>query len=376
MIKPKITIIVPVYNAEKKLPACFSCLLGQTLTQQLLHLTFIDDCSTDNSVQILNEFALTHSNVTILHTLHNTGVAGNARNLGLDALTTPYVMFLDADDVYTSDACEILLSALEKNNADLASGYCKRVDEYGRILSEKPIGYGDLQPRITKLPEQLADEFVLRDSFWCKIYKTDLIRKNNLRFPVGTPAEDLFFLYSYILCCSKAVYTAQHIYNYTQNSASVMSCADRTFYRGIAHCYHDMQDLFAAYGAADVFPLVTEGILEYHLRGMSRSRRMSVKDIAAVLPDWQWLFEFDRAQGRLQNEFLASHLDDFLKMNSIGDGAEFVKSFAYWENTIIDQISHSQNLERRVAALSSENTALRQSKSFRLGYRILHPWKK
>lgn len=102
----------------------------------------------------------------------------------IHAAHAPYLMFLDADDLLPPNACQTLYDGLLKTDADLVTGYCRYVDENGGVLQEISPAYAELHPRITHLPEELSDELLMRDSFWCRLYKSNIVSENGLFSPL------------------------------------------------------------------------------------------------------------------------------------------------------------------------------------------------
>ncbi len=112
---PQISILVAVYNTAPYLPQCLDSLCGQTLRD--IQIICIDDCSTDQSPQILTDYAQRDARITLLRTPHNSGQAA-ARNLGLQIATGEFTTFVDSDDWLAPDALEQALEALAQNPAN------------------------------------------------------------------------------------------------------------------------------------------------------------------------------------------------------------------------------------------------------------------
>lgn len=112
---PQISILVAVYNTAPYLPQCLDSLCGQTLRD--IQIICIDDCSTDQSPQILADYAQRDARITLLRTPHNSGHAA-ARNLGLQIATGEFTTFVDSDDWLAPDALEQALGALAQNPAN------------------------------------------------------------------------------------------------------------------------------------------------------------------------------------------------------------------------------------------------------------------
>ena len=111
----KISIIVPVYNAEKYLVECLNSLVEQTYKN--IEIILIDDGSIDNSAKICDEYAKKDERIKVVHQ-KNSGVSV-ARNNGLDMHTGDYVMFVDSDDWIELNTCEILINNIISNDKDI-----------------------------------------------------------------------------------------------------------------------------------------------------------------------------------------------------------------------------------------------------------------
>lgn len=113
-----ISVIVPVFNAGRYLEECLKSILAQT--KDNIEIVIVDDGSTDNSPQIIDEFAVKNKNIRVIHQ-KNTGV-GTARANGIDASSGTYIGWVDADDVILPNMFEELYQLAEKENADYV--YC------------------------------------------------------------------------------------------------------------------------------------------------------------------------------------------------------------------------------------------------------------
>ena len=104
-MNPKISVIIPVYNVEKYLAECIESILNQTFND--IEILIIDDCSTDNSYKIMEEYAKKDSRIVLYHNENNVGVS-KTRNIGLDNAKGEYIAFVDSDDYVAPDFLRIL----------------------------------------------------------------------------------------------------------------------------------------------------------------------------------------------------------------------------------------------------------------------------
>lgn len=116
MLKPKISIIIPVYNVEKYLSECLDSCINQTMED--IEIICVDDCSTDNSFKILEEYQQKDSRIKIFRHAENKK-QGAARNKGLEVATGEYIWFVDSDDYIDTKACQILYDAIENFKIDM-----------------------------------------------------------------------------------------------------------------------------------------------------------------------------------------------------------------------------------------------------------------
>ena len=116
----KISIIIPVYNGEKYLPITLDSVINQTIGIENLEIIIANDCSTDNTKQIIEDYKERINNETnketikSIHLVENMGGAFGPRNIALNHVNGEYLMFIDSDDTYPLDACETLYNCLWK----------------------------------------------------------------------------------------------------------------------------------------------------------------------------------------------------------------------------------------------------------------------
>ena len=119
---PKVSVIIPVYNTERYLRRCLDSVCNQTLSD--IEIICINDCSTDNSLDILKEYADKDKRIKIINFKENKGAAV-ARNTGIDIVNGEYIGFIDSDDFVDSDFYEKLYNTASENNSDIAKGEYK-----------------------------------------------------------------------------------------------------------------------------------------------------------------------------------------------------------------------------------------------------------
>lgn len=275
-VSAKISIVIPVYNAGAYLPRVMESLRSQTIGFEALQIFFCDDCSTDDSYTYEKEMASTYPNVTALQTARNSGFAGAPRNLALEQLTTPYVMFLDNDDALLPDACEILYREAEKSGADLVTGRYQEVSETGEPLAEYGPGCSISDPRKEyHFPADYDKIQEVRQIFWCKLYRTSCITQNHLRFKPDSSMEDVLFLAQYLMHCQTMVFLNHLVYRFTVRSGSLSHSHTASFLAGRAADFLLLYQIYADSGHPACFDQECRYDADHYLSLIFTSNRIS-----------------------------------------------------------------------------------------------------
>ena len=205
---PLVSIIVPVYNAEKYLNRCIDSILSQTMTD--FELLLIDDGSKDESGCICDEYAEKDAHVRVFHK-PNGGVS-SARNLGLDNAKGKWITFVDADDRCSCNYLEHLLSKVD-DDTDLIISYAVICDSTG----EKAEVYPEYRVNATNIERLFVDsDMHWHTSPWAKLYRASIIYENSLRFnEMMHIGEDADFLFSFMLITDKIYVSSDTDYYYT-----------------------------------------------------------------------------------------------------------------------------------------------------------------
>ena len=132
----KVSVIVPIYNASKYLSRSIESILNQSYDN--LEIILIDDCSTDNSKEIIKKYALKDTRIKPFYSEVNQGVS-KSRNIGLKSVSGDYVMFMDADDYIVKDMIKIMLEKAIKYNSDMIDSYHLIIYNNKTFLEHKPL---------------------------------------------------------------------------------------------------------------------------------------------------------------------------------------------------------------------------------------------
>ena len=215
-----VSVIVPVYNAEKTLPRCIESVLGQEYTD--FELIAADDGSTDSSGEILDRYAREDPRVRVLHK-ENTGVS-DTRNRAIAAARGKYLQFVDGDDWIASDATKRLVRAAEENRCDLViSDFYRvvgtRISHKGDIAEKGVLSRGEYAAHMMENP---ADFYY--GVLWNKLYRREIVEKSGLRMdPRISWCEDFMFNLEYLRHADRFLALQVPLYYYVRTKGSLAS---------------------------------------------------------------------------------------------------------------------------------------------------------
>ncbi|MEE0942209.1 MAG: glycosyltransferase [Methanobrevibacter sp.] len=190
-MKYKISIIIPVYNAEEFIIDTLHSIENQTMDFEDIEIILVNDCSSDNTAVIIDNYAKNHSNIIHLPLKDNAGGPAIPRNIGITYASADYLMFLDQDDVFKDDACEVLYDKIVKNNVDMVCGNHNMVHNGMSNLCFN-FDWADSDEIKIKNIYENPNFLTMGVAAWSKIFKRDFILKNNIKFTEGV-GEDIFF---------------------------------------------------------------------------------------------------------------------------------------------------------------------------------------
>ena len=208
---PKVSIIVPVYKAEKYLHRCIDSILAQTFTDW--ECILVDDGSPDRSGAICDEYAQRDTRIQVIHK-ENGGVS-SARNVALGRITGKWLTFVDSDDCLYPNALQRWVEVAEQNNLDLIQCHFNREYKEGQVASDE----------IEVLSAaQYADSEKYLTCVWGTLFKTSIMKEHTLRFDEKVRlGEDQIFLLSHMQYCKRIQRIGDVLYFYRNNEQSAVN---------------------------------------------------------------------------------------------------------------------------------------------------------
>ena len=211
----EISVIIPVYNAEKYINKSLESLENQSIFEKL-EIIIVNDGSKDNSKEIIRKFESKHNNVKLVNQ-ENKGVS-SARNRGIELATCKYISFLDADDYLDSDFYEYLITAPETYNCEMA--LCGFVVEYNNNnITIKRNAKSKKIIEDNKIIEEFLRTKDIDPNIWNKIYITEIVKKIKFDEKIHI-SEDKWFLFQYVTKIGKIIILPETKYHDFINESS------------------------------------------------------------------------------------------------------------------------------------------------------------
>lgn len=241
----KISVVIPVYNAENDLNNAINSIINQTFGFEKIELILVDDASTDSSKEVICDYQKKYNNIKLVELAKNSGLPGKPRSIGIDYATADYMVFLDSDDSYEKNAFEILYNTIEKEGSDfvISSHYINLdgdmvkaniIQTDNEIISFNPL-----------INQETFDKLSYNHLVapWGKIFKKELITTNNIRFPEDSLCEDTYFYFKALINSKKITLLPKnylYVYNTFENKKTAIHGHDivkfNNFLKGMNYC--------------------------------------------------------------------------------------------------------------------------------------------
>jgi len=272
MRSPAVSVIVPCYNAEKNLDQCIGSLLNQTM--QNIEIICVDDGSTDNTLEKLENYAKTDTRVRIFS--QQNQYAGAARNLGLAQAKGEYILFLDADDFFAENLAQDVYAAAVSNEADVvifnAQNFDDMTNEFKKGWFMKTALIPEKQPFSL---EDCPDHFyqITTAVPWTKMFRRQFLLDTKLQFQTLRHTNDFFFVFSALAMAKRIVTLDKVLVTYRigqkTNLQSTKSRSPFCFYTAYKALHDQLEKLGLLHIVYRSYAnQVLSGCL-YHLRSMN-----------------------------------------------------------------------------------------------------------
>ena len=219
-MEPKVSIIVPVYNAQEYLKRCVDSILSQDYRD--FELLLMDDGSKDASGEICDAYAQQDGRVRVVHK-ENTGVS-DTRNQALELARGTFLQFLDSDDWIVPEATRLLVRSMEEYNCDMV------ISDFYRVSGERLAQKGDIEEDKVMSRQEFASYMIENPAdfyygvLWNKMYRRSIIEEYHIRMDTSISwCEDFLFNLEYILHANVFYALQAPVYYYVKTKGSLAS---------------------------------------------------------------------------------------------------------------------------------------------------------
>jgi len=223
----KISVIIPVYNAEKYLYKCLDSVINQTY--KYWEVIAIDDGSQDNSYSILLNYAFRDERFKVFS--HNNQGPGNTRNKAIESVTGDYIVFLDSDDYIETNYFEDLVICASKNNSDVIFIDVIQENPNGKLIKYETMSKYKKSPKDTIIRHQMTGK--LPWGGWRKAVKYSLITNNNIKYSKDDVGEEALFSFRVLFHAKVISFIDKICYHYVNYPNSQSKKGDDDPWSGV-----------------------------------------------------------------------------------------------------------------------------------------------
>ena len=304
----KVSVIVPVYNTKQYLVRCLDALVGQTLEE--IEIVIVNDGSTDDSPQILEEYAKKcPDKVRVLH--KENGGQATARNLGIRECTGEYIGFADSDDYVDRTMYERMYRLAKEKDCDL-------VECHYHYIQETEQGMQELKTRGNiRAYKNQKDMFIdPQVSPWNKLYRREVLLENAIVFPEGLIYEDTAFYIKTIPYVRKAEYLPEHPVYYFLRGNSTMN-ANKS--RRVADIFKVLQDILDFYKKQGFYEEYQKELEYFCVKillcsSLSRIGRVQERALQTELLDTTFAFIKEHFPKYRSNEYFTGKIGCYIRL--------------------------------------------------------------
>lgn len=349
----KVSVVVPVYNVEDYLEECLDSIVNQTLKD--IEIICVNDGSTDNSLEILNQYAEKDDRFTVI-SQENAGHAV-ATNRGMELAKGEYLFLMDSDDFLKLTAFEDTVKLADEKNVDFvlfqAINYYMDTEEYkeqenysmnrlANFVGDKVFNWKDVKKYI----------FNISVTPWSKLYKRQFIEDCGAKFPEGLIFDDNVFFWDVLFNAERIVFLRKHLFVRRWHSASSTKAGDKRFIDSI-EIYRLIWAQFKKYGAFE----------EFRQRLYNSRVRVGYMRLSRIKPEFRKMFfdEYKKSMNEIKQE---DFFDDFYE--TISDRNKEIFSLVMElddPNELLIRIGRYdyENLKEKYNELKKENKELKNA---------------
>lgn len=337
----KVSILISTYNKGKFIKKTLDSILNQTFDLKKLEVIVVDDCSTDDTLEVVASNLTNFYNYKLVQLDQNSGTPAQPRNLSIDLSKGKYLMFIDGDDWLPENAVETLYNLLKKNKTDYATGLTNYV------FNDKVARAG---VALSKIAHSKLDLNQNSKSFYHlaphgRMVKASIIKNNNIRFPEMIFAEDLQFFAEVFFHVDKISTTEDVVYftNRYQDNVSLVKSKESTMPNRMKLQMDAYKYLSKKYKNLKVFRNLLIRLINKDILNGKFYKKTFIREIDVMLPLLQ------DAINTIEKDFdVNKYVDDELNKKAIelikkGDKAEIIAFIKWYSDKDDEQLQFKRN---------------------------------
>jgi len=342
----KISIIIPVYNVESHIKKALSSIKSQTIGFENLEIIMVNDNSSDNSGKIIDDYANKYSNCFAFHLNNNTGSAGIPRNVAISHASSPYIMFLDPDDYYEDNACELLYNEIINEDLDIVFG--NHIENKKGISKVKNNDWLSGKTHVKNIDENM--KFLsLSPALPGKIIKKTFLETNEIEFVPYIPAQDSIFVYEAFFKANGIKYLPDEIiYVYVFRENSITNKVNLKYIKGNMKAAKIKYDLFLEYGKEHYIKNIFRGLLNYLLPKILFSNFSTDEEFKEVLNEMDWFINKNLEYGNEPKNNVLKLFFSLIANNDIKNILRFKKIMINNQNKLNKVLKERNKLKNKV----------------------------
>ena len=217
----RFSFILPCYNIGRYIGGGLDSIYAQDMPETDFEVICVNDCSTDNTREVILSYAAKHPNLTLIDHSENL-TAGGARNTGIQASKGEYIWFVDPDDAIKPDSLQELYAKAQETGVDILFFNYDDADENLKVLREdKTYPDSDVCRGQEFVLKYFKDRFATFGIIWREIYRAGFLRETGIQYPIMRKAQDVVFLWKVMLRAERVCSVSKAYYTYRSNPYSV-----------------------------------------------------------------------------------------------------------------------------------------------------------
>lgn len=256
-----VSVIIPVFNAEKYISTCIESLISQSYSD--FEIICVDDGSTDNSPRILQQYMSMDPRIKIIE--QKNQFAGNARNTGMEVASGKYCMFLDVDDFFEKNMIELQVRQIERDHADICICDADIYDDQaGTFRKSEWLLAKSYIPHVPFNREEIKDHifFIKTPAAWNMIISSTFIKEHALKFQETKNTNDLYFTYAALNLAQKITVVDMVLVHYRIGTGSNLQSGNDKSPLDFCRAFLKLKELLIEKG---IFDEVKRGYISLYL---------------------------------------------------------------------------------------------------------------